>query len=504
MKRLYIFVVTCLFFVSCTCASASVSSEDSSGANPSGANPSGVTPSGVTPTGTNPSGVTPSGANPSGVTPSGASNDNPSIETGTASIMGTVWMPANNPTALSNPSHAIPVFDALIYISSIKSAPLERGVLCIGCELPSQKHVFSKHDGTFYLNGFAGGDYWVTITKAGFRRSFEITIADDERIELDETQTTLPSIHDPEQGAETPSIALVTGNYENLEAMLGKMGMGQLTADNTFMWGSEQGIFDVYDGYMSEGNSSVKDLLLDIELMSQYQMILFSCSRGWDNARSMVTYPPVVWQNIRDYINRGGKMYVTDWSGDYIDNIFPEQMTFVNNNFPGENQIDTPASAWDGTNWHSVKFGSADGRFSYNVHHAYAMDDDLRAWLTGQEGPISNSGIGSINGENFLIVDAWTQIQSTQSVTIGVDDEGQSIVDTPRVYVMGDVSGVPTSCPGAGCQPMTVTFEPVGCGRVMYSTYHTIRRHEGLSPQERILMYLMLEIGACKSGPIIN
>ena len=465
MKRLYIFVVTCLFFVSCTCASQS--SEDSPGTNPSG-----------------------------------ATNVNPSSATGTASITGTVWMPANNPTALSNASHAIPVFDALIYISSTQPVLLERGVSCTECFLPSQNHALSNHDGTFSLNGIAGGDYWLTIAKAGFRRSFEITIADDELIELDETQTTLPSFHDPEQGAEIPSIALVTGNYDLLENMLGKMGMGQLSFGGSFIWDSEQGIFDVYDGYISFGdtnsNSSVRDLLMDVELMSQYQMILFPCSSGFDGT-TLASYPSVVWQNIRDYISRGGKMFVTDWSGEYVDNIFPEQMTL-------EGDIDTPASAWDGTTWDASQFDSADGgASSYNVHHAYAMDDDLRAWLTGQEGPIPHSGIGSINAEDFLIIEGWTQIQSLQSVSIGTDDEGQSVVDTPRVYVVGDVDGVPASCPGAGCQPMTITFEPVGCGRVMYSTYHTTdNAHEGLFPQERILMYLMMELGACKSGPIIN
>ena len=280
MKRLYTFVVTCLFFVSCTCASTA--SED----------------------------------------PSGATNVNPSSETGTASIIGTIWMPANNPTALSNASHAIPVFDALIDISSTQPVLLERGVSCTECFLPSQNHALSNHDGTFSLNGIAGGDYWVTITKSGFRRSFEITIADDELIALDETQTTLPSFHDPEQGAEIPSIALVTGTYDLLEDMLGKMGMGQLSVGGQFIWGSEQGIFDVYDGYTSSGNVSVEYLLLDIELMSQYQVILFPCSSGRIFGGSLAVYPPIVWQNIRDYISRGGKMFVTDWSGEYVDNIF--------------------------------------------------------------------------------------------------------------------------------------------------------------------------------------
>ena len=365
---------------------------------------------------------------------------------------------------------------------------------CTECFLPSQNHALSNHDGTFSLNEIAGGDYWVTITKAGFRRSFEITIADDELIELDETQTTLPSFHDPEQGAEIPSIALVRGGFDPVEILLAKMGMGQFDVGGSFIWGSEQGIFDLYDGSPS---NSVQDLLMDIELMSQYQVILFPCSAVTD----LASYPSVVWQNIRDYISRGGKMFVTDWSGDYVDNIFPAQMTFVNDG----SSVDTPASAWDGTTWDASQFGSADGSPLYHVHHAYVMDDDLRAWLTGQEGPIPNSGIGSINAEDFFIIDAFTQIQSLQSVSIGTDDEGQPVVDTPKVYVVGDVDGVPTSCPGAGCQPMTVTFEPVGCGRVMYSTYHTVNTaHEGLFPQERILMYLMMELGECKSGPIIN
>jgi hypothetical protein len=52
--------------------------------------------------------------------------------------------------------------------------------------------------------------------------------------------------------------------------------------------------------------------------------------------------------------------------------------------------------------------------------------------------------------------------------------------------------------------PLTVTFEPNGCGRVMYSTYHTADlSHPGLLPQERVLLYLILQIGECKSGPVI-
>ena len=474
MKRLDIFIIICLFFVSCTCAS--VSSEDSPSTNSSGAN-----------------------------------NDNPSSATGTASITGTVWMPANNPTALPNPQHAIPVFGATVYLSSFQPSDLQRNAVCTSCVLPSTPYALTAHDGSFAITSIPAGLYWIVIEKAEFRRSFELNIPDDQEIVLSEGHTTLPSTHDPLNGEEIPSIALVRGTFDHVEILLAKMGMGQLDVDNRFVWSSEQGVFDVYDArpFFLNDNifPSVIDLLMDIELMSQYQMILFPCSMGFIG-RTLRSYPSIVWQNIREYISRGGQIYATDWSGDYVDNIFPAQMTFSNEDgggILGGGATDTPASAWDGTNWDPAQFGDADGFPRYDVHHAYAMDDDLRAWLTGQEGPLPELGIGSINAEDFLIIDALTQIQSTQSIAIGTDDEGQPVIDIPKVYVVGDVDGVPTSCPGAGCQPMTVTFEPVGCGRVMYSTYHTTdREYEGLIPQERILMYLMMELGACKSGPIIN
>jgi len=48
-------------------------------------------------------------------------------------------------------------------------------------------------------------------------------------------------------------------------------------------------------------------------------------------------------------------------------------------------------------------------------------------------------------------------------------------------------------------RPMTVTYEPVGCGRVLFSTYHTTDSvHVGLVPQERVLLYLIMEIGVCR------
>jgi hypothetical protein len=86
------------------------------------------------------------------------------------------------------------------------------------------------------------------------------------------------------------------------------------------------------------------------------------------------------------------------------------------------------------------------------------------------------------------------------TVQIGVDDEGLPIMETPHAFILGEHQD------GEGpIHPLTVTFEPIGCGRVLYTTFHTTpSSHVGLVPQERVLLYLMGEIGVCKSGPIIE
>jgi hypothetical protein len=76
------------------------------------------------------------------------------------------------------------------------------------------------------------------------------------------------------------------------------------------------------------------------------------------------------------------------------------------------------------------------------------------------------------------------------------------------VWLEGDVTGTGLS----GNLPLTTTFDYNQCGRVLYSSYHTRGRDgfggfgafpdycpqgEELSPQERVLEYLILHIADC-------
>ena len=122
------------------------------------------------------------------------------------------------------------------------------------------------------------------------------------------------------------------------------------------------------------------------------------------------------------------------------------------------------------------------------------MDSDLAQWLNGQVGPTAESDQSSTyDASSFEIVGNWNFIESVSTVQVGHTPGGDPIFNEPRIFVIGGSDEEPLPK-----RPLTVTYEPAGCGRVLYSTYHTTDElHAGLVPQERVLLYLIMEIGLC-------
>jgi hypothetical protein len=265
--------------------------------------------------------------------------------------------------------------------------------------------------------------------------------------------------------------------------------------------------FDIYangGNLDSQAIGPLSQLVENYNVMQQYHIIFIPCStQTYFSGTGLSGAPYQVLENLRQYVSDGGKLYVTDWSGEWEDNIFPEQIRF-------ESYIDTPPEAWDGSAWNVNLFNDADGGSSYYSYHALAVDPDLNAWLHEQYGPIIEQGGGYSEGtydaSNFVVEGKYDYIEELVSVQIGFENE-VPVIDVPHAFVIGDEGGTPSTCTGGGvgCSVLTATFEPVGCGRVLYSTYHTTETpHQGLVPQERVLAYLIMEIGVCKSGPIVE
>ena len=405
-------------------------------------------------------------------------------------IGGTIWAPGNAPGTVPA-GHEIPISGALVYLSLSRPADLPAGVYCEECVSTPGDSAKSDSKGNFSLTGIQPGHYWLTMQKGQFRLDQEVDVAADQTLTLTPQQSTLPSTHDPAAGRYRPHIALAEGLWDEMEDIMGKMGIGQVDGSGVFVGSSAAGNFDLYVNGTSEYDANsigdLNSLISDLDRMKTYHMILVPCSNG-DN--SLLFTNPTLRANILEYVNVGGKFYVTDWSAEWEDVVFPEFIRFVSDH-------DTAQVAGP--------FNDGDGFPGYESEAAKAEDPDLNVWLNGQIGPqvtgsFGSYQVGTIDADDFVVEGNYDHIQDLGNILIGMDPEGLPVYEQPKAWVMGDWN------PGEGpIHPLTVTFEPVGCGRVLYSTYHTADSdHVGLIPQERVLLYLIMEIGECSDNPIIG
>ena len=406
---------------------------------------------------------------------------------GAVTLTGTVWAPGNGP-GQAVPGHEIPVANALVYVSTVRPPPIVQQVECTLCVEAPSNSIVTDAKGNFTLT-VNQGTYWLVVQKAQFRLEQQLVVTP--QTVLRPEQTTLPSVHDPDNGQWIPRIALVLGySGDPMESILGKMGIGQVDGSGAYVSGSAAGRFDVYtNGGRSIGASEqpVSALVQSLDTMLQYHVIFFPCATA-DTID--VLQDEAVLKNVRDYVAAGGRLYVSDWSAEWVDNVFPTQVQLA-----GDSN-DTPPPAYDPATdtWNPELFGDADASPSY-TSQAGVVEPTMAEWLDGQVG-----AAGTITAESIQTLANYNRIHSLHDVELGTDDMGQPVVDSPKVYVTGTAPGWDSEV-----KPLTVTYEPAGCGRVMYSTFHTTSSaHVGLLPQERILVYLLLELGVCKDDVVVD
>ena len=239
------------------------------------------------------------------------------------------------------------------------------------------------------------------------------------------------------------------------------------------------------------------DLLSDLDAMLEYQIIFMPCAE-YHTYRSLLSNP-LIRNNIRDYVYEGGKLYITDYAYDNLEQVWPEYIDFL---------------APDGD-------GNADGHIGDPDYMGIAAMGTLMYWsplksldqiLTGWLAAIGSSVDGTFRSEGN-----WVNIDDVGVGEQCCDENGQPVMVRPEVVASGPNGFDPfigdfgpshdtwdeAEAEGAN-HPHTLQF-PFGCGRVMYSTYHTVdwsARVADLDVQERVLLWLILEISVCDPNPI--
>ncbi len=411
-----------------------------------------------------------------------------------ASITGKVWAPNQGPGQAA-PGQEIPIAGALVYVTTTRPAPIPDGVYCEACVDVPQGGILTGADGSFQID-VTPGRYWVVIQKGQFRveSEYELQLG---TLDMTAQQTTLPSVWDPQTGRYMPRIALAQGTNDNIEDVLAKLGIGTLNA-NTFSgpageMGPEMALFEHSGAGTSPG--TVAYLLQNIAEMRKYHIIFFPCQAGISSEVNTLLQDQAVLANIRRYVSEGGKLYVTDWSGEIADRAFPQQLELGDSGADSVGTYD-PAT-FTGT---LTTVGDSDGG-SYDAPDGKALDPELNAWLGLQSGPTeSGAGVTMYNANAFLVTDLYNWIKKINPVQLGVDAQSLPVYDQPKAWVTGSNSFVP----GSLNKPIAVTYQPTGCGKVLYTAFQTAgSAHAGLYPQERVLLYLIMEISACSSSPIL-
>jgi hypothetical protein len=340
------------------------------------------------------------------------------------------------------PEGTIPISNALIYLASTTPPPIPQGVFCDKCvELtPTTPYTYSKADGTFDLGAFGEGPQTLVVQKGQFRRAWPIQVKGPTQV-VPQKSSTLPGKSDPAAGDDIPKMAIVQAQWDAIEVSLARLGLGTVT--NTGPFGTPQvknGSFDLVDS----------TLLNDATKLAQYNIVFAGCS--FSSGTTCNTGQPAgdskVQKNLRDYVAAGGKLYTSDYSYELVRQPWPG---FVN---------------WDGE---TKTLGSACQSGAYDAT-AQVSDPGLSSWLTALGDPTPT------------LKQSWTSIASV-SPQMGTDQDGKPAMITPKVWMSGNG------------KPMTVSFQN-GCGRVLFSTYHT-ENGDMLLSQEKALLYVLLEVGVC-------
>lgn len=358
------------------------------------------------------------------------------------------------------PNLEIPISGALVYWSNTVAEPVPDGVYCAECvEVPCESDfVLTGADGTFELPAPSGARELI-VTKGQFQRSVSIDVTPGNNT-IQPEDSSLPGEWNPEEGKWIPRIAVALSSTDSIQNVLAKVGLGEV---------GEEGELELETAQFAPlAAIDAQAMLDDLELMRQYHIIFIPCMS--QSGLGPLTEARIA--NIRQWVAEGGKWYVTDWANEFLYQVFPEYQTFHRPENPDLGQYETSGTV---------------------------LDANLLAWLQALPPNLANLGGGLptlLDLPEVVLEDNWSGIDEIPSV-IAMDENGEEVEVGHHAWVEAPC----ISCDTQNVRPATLSAE-YGCGRMMFSTYHTNETpHLGLTPQELILLYIILEIGVCHESP---
>lgn len=383
---------------------------------------------------------------------------------------------------VTTPNGLDPIGKAVVYVPETEPIPpLSAEPSCELCRDPIRGRAvvftYSDGEGRFDLRGVpAGESIPLVVQKGRFRRLAHIRVPACATTDLTVEETRLP--RNSREG-DLPKLAVAAGDHDAIECVLRQIGISA----EEFATPEKKAAVHLYDNQKPgteslPGQLPLSSLLRDPARLASYQMVFLNCS-GTAYSEGLLADPSVR-TNLVSFLRRGGRLYATDWSYDFIAQV-PELAPFL----CFEDDKDCSVTMPHGFHTAIKRGGTGDPLLA----DVLPAQTGLRDFLLRLPSPIPGSKI-SISD----LLPGWVQVAQT----------AQDPMRFPTsVYLQAESLGK--------LRPLTATFEyppQSGCGRVLFSSYHT-RQREGtrpfptycplgaMLPQEYVLEYLLFELADC-------
>lgn len=362
---------------------------------------------------------------------------------GNATVSGVVYMPNGDD----------PVSGALVYVRGA-------GVSAVGDPPGEDYEAFDYTDaaGAFQLTSVPIGSQQVRMVKGAFTKTITVDVQEGNNT-LGALQTTLPSASG--DGSEVGKILVVTGDYDYIQNVLAKLGLGDVDSSGNLILGTED--FELVDGAGDLDDTAYDnfDEFFATETnFDQYRTIFLNCGNDYEDDFFADTAAVAA---LKAWVEGGGRLYCTDWSYDFCEQLFPTRIDFSSFT-AGDGFSTTPETRDEAQSGANIESVDCD-----------IEDTDMQAWLEGI-GATTTASSGKVSVSDWL--PGWSAIEDVD--------------ENVKVWATGNVSaGIPAT---AAVRPVTVSFS-AGTGVVLFSSYHTEASSSvDLTPQDRVLQYLIFEI----------
>ena len=394
------------------------------------------------------------------------------------------------PTTVSGtvfaPNGTLPLNGVTVYVPIGDPGPLASGVQCDQCASSPQGGTYTQattdEAGHFTLSDVPATTNVPLVIQVGkWRRQLTIpSVAACQDTVLPATSTALP--RNRTEG-DVPQIAITTGDADALDCLVRKLGIDdtEITTDaqggrvhlyngngaNQFASGFAGGTGEFHDAQTLWG---------DVEKLSGYDIVLFSCEGGQNPA----TKSQEAMQAVHEYADRGGRVFLSHWHNIWVSGErdkpshgLPDWESIATFDFAAAQDERTQLTFID----ESVPKGKLFATWLQNVGGSLVRDQ-----IQVNEPRYTCQSVDPDKGERWVYVDPEL---STPSGKTGVQD---MLFTTPQDKPAEERCGKVLFSDmhvASGSSSKAITPYPAGCSS------------EPLSAQEKALAFIFFDISSC-------